>query len=97
VVAPMWNGARLIRVVRCGTKLSRSHFTHFGGLRMASENTAPIYRLYAAECVEIARSTQDPGNMTRLLAMAQAWLALADQADKNSEAPILVYQTPLPR
>jgi hypothetical protein len=26
--------------------------------------------------------------------MAQAWLALAEQADKNSDAPTLVYETP---
>jgi hypothetical protein len=64
---------------------------------MASSNPSVFYRLYAAECVEIAQLTQDPARKAKLLTMGQAWLALADQADKNNAAPTLVYVTPEPQ
>ena len=50
------------------------------------------YRAYAAECMEIAKEVA-PERKPGLLAIAQAWLNLADQVAKNSET-ILVYETP---
>jgi hypothetical protein len=63
---------------------------------MASSEAAAVYRLYASHCLEIAQDTTNPDCKTALLAMAQAWLGLADQAEKNSDV-VLVYETPTPR
>ena len=60
---------------------------------MSRNEAATYYRLYSARCVEIAQHLNDPGNRASLLSMAQAWLALADQANKNGDA-VLVYETP---
>ena len=62
----------------------------------ASSGAAMFYRLYAARCVEIAHHISDPESKATLLNMAQSWLVLADQADKNREVT-LVYETPEPR
>jgi hypothetical protein len=64
---------------------------------MASGDSAAVYRLYAVDCVDMAQMTQDTERRAKLLTMAQAWLVLADQAEKNSTAPTLVYETPGPR
>lgn len=61
---------------------------------MAFANPAVFYRLYAAECIEIAQNVQDEQRRANLLAMGQAWLTLADQADKN-RSTTLVYETPV--
>jgi hypothetical protein len=37
----------------------------------------------AAECLRIADDTTNPQNKILLIAMAQAWLRLAQQAEKN--------------
>jgi hypothetical protein len=44
------------------------------------------YRLYAANCVELAEGVADPDRRVFLLAMAIDWLKLADQAEKEGEA-----------
>lgn len=62
---------------------------------MAASEAVAFYRLYAANCVEIAQETASPDRKAALLNMAQAWLMLADQAEKNSEV-VLVYETPTP-
>jgi hypothetical protein len=56
-----------------------------------------FYRLYAGRCVEIARRVTDSDSKATLLSMAQLWLGLADQADKNTQAPMIIYETPEPR
>jgi hypothetical protein len=54
------------------------------------------YRLHAAHCAELAEQIPNAEGRLTLLAMAQSWRALAEQAMKNSEtAPI--YETPLPK
>jgi hypothetical protein len=63
---------------------------------MASSEAAVFYRLYASHCLEIAQDTAIPERKGALLDMAQAWLMLAEQADKNSDV-VLVYETPTPR
>jgi hypothetical protein len=44
------------------------------------------YRLFAAHCIGIAQETAEPNRKLALLDMAQAWIALAEQAEKNSGA-----------
>jgi hypothetical protein len=54
------------------------------------------YRLHAAHCVELAEKISDAEGRLALLTMAKSWIALAEQAVKNSET-ILVYETPIPK
>src|SRR6266516_1541425 len=42
------------------------------------------YRQHARECFELAKEMNDPGNKALLVAMAQSWSNLADQAAKNA-------------
>jgi len=64
---------------------------------MSSSQHADIYRHHAAKCIDLARSLTDSESRLALLDMARSWRMLADQADKNSETPTLVYETPEPR
>jgi hypothetical protein len=43
------------------------------------------YRLYAANCIELAELVPDPDRRVFLLNMARDWLKMADQAERNSE------------
>ena len=60
---------------------------------MAGSELVAAYRLHSAQCTQIARRSQDPEIKLALLTLAQSWLALAEQAIKNSET-VLVYETP---
>ena len=60
---------------------------------MHPDELMATYQLHAANCVEIAQRITDPESRLSLLAMAQSWLKLAEQAVKNSETT-LVYETP---
>ena len=51
------------------------------------------YLCHAAECMNIAISTEDPAIKIKMIGMAQTWLRLAEQARKNAKAD-LVYETP---
>lgn len=51
------------------------------------------YRERAAECLRLANETTNPHHRATLLEMAQAWLRLLDQAEKNAQAD-LTYETP---
>jgi hypothetical protein len=53
------------------------------------------YRQHAAECLRIAENLGDPQGRAGLIAMAQAWLQLARQAEKNLD--IFVSKAPEPR
>jgi hypothetical protein len=57
--------------------------------------SAEKYRLYALECFRIAEDAANSGNRMWLIKMAQSWLLLAKQAEKNLTAD-LVYETPPP-
>jgi hypothetical protein len=50
---------------------------------MAGEDREETYKANAAECLEIARKTDDREGKIALLDIARAWLALADQHHKN--------------
>ena len=42
--------------------------------------------------LELAKEMNDPGNKALLVAMAQSWSNLADQAAKNAETDV-IYET----
>jgi hypothetical protein len=63
---------------------------------MPDSEQAALYRLYAAECIDLAQRSTDSQSRLALFDMAHSWRMLADQADKNSET-VLVYETPEPR
>jgi hypothetical protein len=58
------------------------------GVEMVSD-----YRERAAECVRLASETTNLQHRAALLEMAQSWLRLLDQAEKNAQAD-LTYETP---
>jgi hypothetical protein len=63
---------------------------------LSADELVARYRLHAAHCVELAQRISDAEGRLALLAMAKSWLALAEQAVKNSET-VLVYETPMPK
>ena len=63
------------------------------GFAMARRDFATEYRLRAQHCLDIATDMADLANRMILLDMAQAWLLLADQAERNRTTD-LVYETP---
>jgi hypothetical protein len=63
---------------------------------MQPDEMVAKYRLHAAHCIDIAQRIPDASSRLALLAMAQAWLALAELAIKNSET-VLVYEAPTPK
>jgi hypothetical protein len=64
---------------------------------MSLREKAALYRLHAAKCIELARSSADSETRLTLFDMARSWRMLADQSDKNSETATPVYETPGPR
>ncbi len=63
---------------------------------MPSREIGALYRLYAAHCLGIAKDISDPARKLALLDMAQAWAALAEQAENSADAGLL-YDTGIPR
>ena len=53
------------------------------------------YRRHAAECLLLADDISDAKNKLLLVAMAQAWLKLAQRAEENL-TPDFVYETSSP-
>jgi hypothetical protein len=51
------------------------------------------YRGRAGECLRLANETANPTHRASLIEMAQAWLRLIDQAEKNRLSD-LTYETP---
>ena len=47
------------------------------------------YRRNAEKCLDLAQSFNDPESKRSLLAMANAWLILAEQHLKNSETVLV--------
>jgi hypothetical protein len=52
---------------------------------MSSAEQAARYRGYAAECFIIAQQLENAAERLRLIDMAQAWMELAEQVEKNSD------------
>ena len=55
--------------------------------------SADDYRRRSAELFHLAETARNIGEKTWLLELAQSWLDLAQQAEKNSTAD-LTYETP---
>jgi hypothetical protein len=45
-----------------------------------------MYKLYAANCMELAQESSDPGRKATLIAMAQAWLDLTQRTERTASA-----------
>lgn len=59
---------------------------------MLRRQGAKEYRIRAQHCLDIAKDF-DSSQRVMLLKMAQAWLRLADQAERNRRNDV-VYETP---
>ena len=59
-------------------------------------NKPDYYRQYALECLRLANDTHEPSTKAVLIDMAQAWIRLAEQAQRNRQLR-LVYEAPSPR
>jgi hypothetical protein len=46
------------------------------------------YRAFAAACLDLAKGSADRADKTRLLVMAEAWLALTDRTARLVEGPV---------
>jgi len=55
---------------------------------MPGSDDANEYRRCALECVEMANAMDNPAHRLVLLQMAQAWMRLADNAEKKSSGLI---------
>jgi hypothetical protein len=56
---------------------------------LAQHGPEETSKAQAAECLEIARRTDDREGKIALLDIARAWLSLADQHGKNSQATLV--------
>jgi hypothetical protein len=56
---------------------------------LAQHGPEETSKAQAAQCLEIARKTDDREGKIALLDMARAWLALADQHHQNSQATLV--------
>jgi len=54
------------------------------------------YRQYAQECLRLANETHEPNKKAVLIDMAQAWIRLVEQAQRNRQLD-RVHPTPPPR
>ena len=61
---------------------------------MGYEERVACYRLYAANCVELARGTDDGERRVFLLRMAQAWFRLAEQMEHPETARVRAEARP---
>ena len=55
---------------------------------MSSERKVVQYRGFAASCLDLAKSSPTLSEKTRLLAMAEAWLNLADRVSQLAKHPL---------
>lgn len=53
---------------------------------MPSDRREETYKAHAAECLEMARQTDDRAGKIALLDIARAWLALADTAPQEQSS-----------
>jgi hypothetical protein len=60
---------------------------------MSQAELAARYREYASKCVAFSQGLEQAHEKLVLLNMAQAWIALAEQAQKN-EAQFVLCETP---
>jgi hypothetical protein len=65
----------------------------YAGMGMTPVELAARYRDYAAKCMMVAQRQEHAGERLALIDMAQAWIVLAEQAERNQLYPI-VYGAP---
>jgi hypothetical protein len=65
----------------------------YAGMGMTPAELAVLYRDYAAKCLLASQTQTTTAERMALLDMAQAWIALAKQAEKN-ESLAVIYETP---
>jgi hypothetical protein len=53
------------------------------------------YRAFAASCIQVAHNTRDTGDKARLIAMAEAWVKLAEGAKRLAERLAPIAEDPL--
>jgi hypothetical protein len=58
-------------------------------------SAADQYRRNASDCIAITAFFVDPQQRAAILALAESWTRLADQAEKNAEG-VLVATTAMP-
>lgn len=57
---------------------------------------AARYWGYAAQCLIVAQRQDDAGDKLALINMAQAWVNLAEQTEKNTPS-LSAFETPAPQ
>ena len=57
--------------------------------------SAQQYRVYALDCLGLAEASNTTETKSTLLAMAQCWAKLADQAEKNAKTDIVSAPPPV--
>jgi hypothetical protein len=67
--------------------------SYAGLLGMSPADLAARYRQRAGKCFTISQKMEDAGERLELIDMAQAWLALAEQAERNGQL-FTVHETP---
>jgi hypothetical protein len=65
-------------------------------MRITPAQLAARYWGYAAQCLVVAQRQDNAGDKLALINMAQAWVNLAEQAEKNEPA-FVAYETPAPQ
>jgi hypothetical protein len=60
-------------------------------------SAADQYRRNASECIAITAFFVDPQQRAAVLALAEAWTRLAEQADKNEQVILLAATDPPPQ
>lgn len=58
-------------------------------------SAADQYRRNASDCIAVTAFFVDPQQRAAILALAEAWTRLADQAEKNAQG-VLVARTGMP-
>jgi hypothetical protein len=66
----------------------------YAGMGMTPAQLVGLYRDRAAKCLLVARTQTSAAERMVLLDMAQAWIALAKQAEKNESLSVIYETTP---
>ena len=61
---------------------------NWGFQPLSTERKDAQYRGFAASCIDLAKSSPTFAEKTRLLAMAEAWLNLADRVVQAAKHPV---------
>jgi hypothetical protein len=106
VLAPFHIGWSLLKITLAPFGFGATGTTHlssrfatvvklsaYAGLGMTPADLAARYREYAANCIAVAQRMTSVAERLSLLDMAQAWITLAKQAEKNPRLAV-VYETP---